>query len=42
MANMLLTIPAISSRLNSWQSNRLPDGEVDSLADYQKFSSLAQ
>jgi hypothetical protein len=42
MAIMLLPIPAIGSRLDSSQANRLADGDVDSLGDYQKFASVTQ
>jgi hypothetical protein len=40
-AAMLPTSPTISCRLNDWRANRLANGDVDSLGDYQKFPSVA-
>jgi hypothetical protein len=39
---MLLTGPAISGRLNGLRTNCLDEGNVDSLSDYQEFSSVAE
>ena len=39
---MLLTRPAISGRLNGRRTNCLALGDVDSLGDYQEFSSVAE
>jgi hypothetical protein len=42
MTTVLLPSPAISGRLDGWRTNGLADGDVDSLGDYQKFSSVAE
>jgi hypothetical protein len=42
MANALLTSPAISGRLNAVHANSRIAGEIDSLGDYQQFSSVAE
>jgi hypothetical protein len=42
VAIVLLTSPAVSGRLNGRRANRLADGDVDSLGDYQKLSSVAE
>jgi hypothetical protein len=42
VAIVLLTRPAISGRLNGRRTNCLALGDVDSLGDYQEFSSVAE